>query len=659
MKTNNILKGIAAMMLCLAAGQEGATAQNISRRSLDAIPAFTQSQYGRMPYSATTATAARAAKAEDNMQVVVSEDFSLFKAGSEEAPDMTNILTSEGYIMYDYVQTYGWLGIKVFQAGGCAYLADGTTALLATPILNLSGSEGNFTIKVSYRTKSNGKFIVIWGNGSAPIGSSQGEASTDKWNTLEIKAEGGMEETMIQFYGDGTEVFIDDISIEQESVAPPTISKPEGLSATDITGTSFTANWSSVVGAEKYLVSVYYHEDNQRCYIEENKEVETTSCHIDGLPEDKICFFNVKATNENATSVESMEAVVKEASEDVGTPEALPATEITEDGFRANWTEAENAILYSLYTYSIYTVPETGDYVIEDENFNKITSGTPENPEYNIQSGTLNDYTIYPNWEGLTTVLAEGMIGLKNYYAVAGVYSTLYTPIYVIESAGTPGTVTVTIDAKQVNCSSNTEIGVCLVDAETEEQTEWEKRTFSSDEETFEFTFDTGFETYYAAISFADNNDRYGTTAVVFIDNVKVTQQLAQGDRLSKMYSADTAYNTTFYRSITDKPAGEQFIYFVGAVTNGAEEYLYSDISNEVMVDYSAVEKTAHTGCRIYSCGDMLRIEAENETPVEITDLTGAVRESFTAPAGCTDVQLERGVYIVKAGNTTAKAVIR
>lgn len=659
MRTNDIVKGIAAMMLCLVAGHEGATAQNTGRRGLDTIKTFTLSQCGRMPYNAATAAATRATKAESEMQVVASEDFSLFAAGSEEAPDMTNILSSEGYIMPEYVHTYGWLGINVFQAGGCAYLADGTTALLATPVLNLAGSEGNFTIKVSYRTKAEGKFIVIWGSGSTPTGSSQGTASTEKWNTLEIKATGGMEETMIQFYGDGTEVFIDDISIEQENVALPSISRPEGVSATDITETGFTANWNNVAGAEKYLLSVYYHEDNRRCYVEEDKEVQTTTCHIDGLPQGKTCFFNVKAENESATSEESAEVVIKAASENVGTPEAMPATDISRKGFRANWTEAENAILYSLYTYSIYTVQQTGDYVIEDENFDRITEGTTANPEYNSLNGTLNEYTQFPNWEGLTTVLAEGMIGLKNYYATAGIYSTLYTPIYVVESAGTPGAVTITVDAKLVNCSDRTEIGVCLVDAETEEQTEWERRSFSSDSETMEFTFDTGFETYYAAICFADENDTYGTTAVVFIDNVTVTQKLTEGDRVSKMYSADTAYNNTFYCPITEKKAGEQFIYFVGAVTNGAEGYIYSDISNEVMVDYSSVEETAHTRCRIYSCGDMLRIETENETPVEITDLTGAVRKSLTATAGCTEVQLERGIYIVKAGNTTEKAVIR
>lgn len=72
----------------------------------------------------------------DEKTVVLQETFSKFTAGSEEAPDMTNILNSEGIILQDYIETYGWAGISVYQAGGCAYLANDGESLLATPILD-------------------------------------------------------------------------------------------------------------------------------------------------------------------------------------------------------------------------------------------------------------------------------------------------------------------------------------------------------------------------------------------------------------------------------------------------------------------------------------------------------------------------------------------
>ena len=68
------------------------------------------------PMATTRAMAPEA----DNMEVVLAEDFSKFTAGSEENPDMTNILTSEGVIMQDYISTYGWSGINIYQPEAAA-----------------------------------------------------------------------------------------------------------------------------------------------------------------------------------------------------------------------------------------------------------------------------------------------------------------------------------------------------------------------------------------------------------------------------------------------------------------------------------------------------------------------------------------------------------
>ena len=51
---------------------------------------------------------------------------------------------------------------------------------------------------------------------------------------------------------------------------------------------------------------------------------------------------------------------------------------------------------------------------------------------------------------------------------IMGYYSMLYTPIYFVES-NTASTVTISMDVKRVDCSAATEVGVCLVNAATEE----------------------------------------------------------------------------------------------------------------------------------------------------------------------------------------------
>ena len=201
----------------------------------------------------------KAAKAGESQAVVISEDFSKFAAGSEEAPDMTNILNSEGAIMQDYVHTYGWAGISIYQAGGSCFLADGTQALLITPVLNLADNNGDFVVSLSYRMQSGtGNFKVISGSAAGPIAKADLDA-TAEWQDVTLEFPGGVSQTVIQFYGDAP-AFVDNISITQVQsgeVVPDVLPAPQVSEATGITATGFTANWSAVEGATAYLLDVF------------------------------------------------------------------------------------------------------------------------------------------------------------------------------------------------------------------------------------------------------------------------------------------------------------------------------------------------------------------------------------------------------------------
>ena len=224
-----------------------------------------------------------AAQAAEDETVVLSENFDKFTAGSEEAPDMTNIVDSQGVIMQDYIQTYGWSGVNVFQAGGCCYLSDGKMALLATPVLDLSKNDGNFTVKVSFRAQSGStNFYIAWGGVSEAIGRRYAVIDT-RWGVVEVPCTGGLSQTMIQFYGDAP-VFIDDVEITQLDVEEePAIAAPVPTEATDITETGFTANWNEVVGATSYLLDVFYFENNEQQYFLQDEEVTGISCPVTGL----------------------------------------------------------------------------------------------------------------------------------------------------------------------------------------------------------------------------------------------------------------------------------------------------------------------------------------------------------------------------------------
>ena len=603
-------------------------------------------------------------KAGETTTVVLSEDFSKFTAGSEDASDMTNITTSDGEIMQDYINTYGWSGVNIYQAGGCCFLADGTEALLMTPSIDLSADNGNFEIQFSYRAQSGSANVYII---SQTIGGPQPhgmKASCDEnWKTGVATFNGyGGSQTVIQFYGDAP-IFIDDITITQKesSETVSTISAPVIMDATDVTDNSFTANCQTVTTATAYLLDVFYFSDNQPQYVIKDYQTTNTSEPVSGLQAGRLYYYSVQATDGTLTSDESAIMAAIKPVQDLDTPVATAATEVSKDGFRANWNSVDSAAYYSLTTVSEYKVPQSGTFVLDDETFDKVTSGTINAPEYNSIECSLDQYTEHPDWLGITTLLANGMIGLKNYYAMMGSYSMLYSPLYQVSTAN-PGEIKATISAQMVNCTNGTRLGVALVDAETGDilGNGWQFVTLSNEMTSYDFDLGTS-NYYYIAIGFSDPNDTYGTTGMVFIDGVKITQEMEAGTTLSRIYRYDTAYNNSFYVETPDSPDGENFYYYVTAVSNGTDDYVYSEPSNVVVVDTNTGIGNAVTadGTTITASAGQINISATEACTVSVFDMSGRTVRQLGTVEGSTSFPIEPGAYIVKCGETVRKVLVR
>lgn len=144
---NSLIRKTLAIALCAwavtASADNGVWAKRNTARK--AIPAATDGTplkrltgahaLGRIN-TQPQAARSEAGTARAGIVTVISENFNKMTSGADGAPDLnTNIVGSDGVIYQDYVQTYGWAGINIFQAGGSCYLADGQTSLLATPCL--------------------------------------------------------------------------------------------------------------------------------------------------------------------------------------------------------------------------------------------------------------------------------------------------------------------------------------------------------------------------------------------------------------------------------------------------------------------------------------------------------------------------------------------
>ena len=218
--------------------------------------------------------AGEAADETPNLQVLLEEDFSKFTAGSEATPDATDVAdATTGYIADELTNTPGWNGSGVFQAGGCAYIGivdEGTdnedTGFLNTSTFDGSGNGGYIVVTFRARVAEEGatdavEFVSIDEddiNESDPMSGVvdyKQVAITDQWAEYEVELKSGAANASIQLYAYQSPIYIDDIKVVQ--TVKIDVLAPEALAATNVTPTSFTANWSAVEGATSYMLTVF------------------------------------------------------------------------------------------------------------------------------------------------------------------------------------------------------------------------------------------------------------------------------------------------------------------------------------------------------------------------------------------------------------------
>lgn len=191
---------------------------------------------------------------------LLTEDFSNFTAGSVESPDAIRLddpVTNE--IADTYFNTPGWYGLEVYQAGGCAYIDFshdyGETGMLITPLVKTTGC---ITIKCRMKSVSPGGDNVGY-NIAKEVGdeieiwdSNIGYLNADEWTDVEWFTTYGGDDTFIYLFSYEAPVYIDDIEIIHHYMPVPTL-----LPETNITDTSFTANWVAIEDADEYNFFIY------------------------------------------------------------------------------------------------------------------------------------------------------------------------------------------------------------------------------------------------------------------------------------------------------------------------------------------------------------------------------------------------------------------
>lgn len=191
---------------------------------------------------------------------------------------------------------------------------------------------------------------------------------------------------------------------------------PVALAATDVTYSSFTANWEACEGATSYNL---YWGDVDGENVNEVNNISETCYEVTGLQPEQEYAYWVEAVYPAGTSAGSEMINVTTAPLPIVVPVLNDPTadDITTSSFRASWEAVDNAESYTLRVNK-YTAPEPSSYtLVLQETFDSLQAAT------NDIGDILDDYLSNPGWTGSKLYPENGGLRLASRNAAGSLVS--------------------------------------------------------------------------------------------------------------------------------------------------------------------------------------------------------------------------------------------
>ena len=379
---------------------------------------------------------------------------------------------------------------------------------------------------------------------------------------------------------------------------------------------------------------------------------------VTGLSPEEDYFYTVRAANNRFVSEPSKEIEVFGVSQ----PEALPATDVTDSCYTANWTCNTKVDVFRVEQIQVNTVQEdTKDYPILYEDFSKVTSefkesdiadGFIETGDYTSTYLPIDDLTHIAGWKASSTQRVEGWLGGMGLdESQTGVIAgAIVTPTLNLSHNDGECNVTVRAWGNQgdyliVRGNNPAAYGaIAFPEGGFVEQTVTVPTCMAKDKLTFYSN------NYYPFL----------------IDYIKITQDVKAGDKV-EVITESTVTDDASVRSLVmqhpDFGEGHDVCYRVTGL-----RYYHGDKTNAVASAPSnmVVVSPASTG-----------ISAMGQSVQDITATQGAINVRTTNPAtvyvynatgqlvanrrcvGATRIALAPGLYIVRVNATTTRLVVK
>lgn len=587
--------------------------------------------------------------AQDDVKVIIDEDFSVFTNGSEEQPGTEDI--ADGYFSTLSAKLSGWSGKYVYEAGGMLKIGDQGN-LTTKAMTGISTTK----IKVSFDVRSvdeMGMYIVAAGD-AEPV---QGFLEDGDWHHVSH-----VFEMDYSFLWSGAKVvfspfmiangmLIDNVKVEASDAF---FVAPEALQPTEADGTSFTARWTEVNGATGYLLDVY---DGEKNYLLKDKEVTGTSYEVTGLTEGKTYYFTVRAVQDDNISDYSNEIEVVEVISELPAPKALPATDVTAAGFTANWEAVDKASQYLVTLNCTKVLTANEDVNVFEDDFSGVTIGTLDNPEIFYMADDINMYVRQPGWECQNYCLAEGYIGIAPYEKNG------YVKTPKIDLSKNGGAFTLKLNLAETyygSYKSGGTVTINIYNGDNATPVETQSLTTESGFKDYTFTFTKGAAETYVEVAYG------GTMNKIMIDNFVISQSLKAGDSYSYVYAEKEVSDGTSCKF--DAPIDENTSYsytvkaYARTVIDGEIDMLASEASAPVTVDITStginsVDAAGET--RVYAVDGGVVVELDADATIRVYTVSGQQVAVVAGHAGTNRIATPSGLVIVNADGSSRKVMVK
>lgn len=601
---------------------------------------------------------------DDNVTVIIDENFNTFTEGSEDAPATTDIGGYSGKL-----KKHGWGGSssKVYEAGG--KLKVGGSGTLETPKLN--GAVSTQVIKITARLRAAADYGEAITFSVGYSFNKQVVLTDNQWHDVTIYAGSASSYSTIKIKPLFEGFFIDEI----KAVTSPTIvAVPEPQLPSQADGVSFTAKWTHDRTNTDYLLDVYSKADNgSKEYVLKDEVVKPLTQYVsdvtkkvEGLDASKTYYYTVRGRNKNdIVSDYSNEIQVIRVLKSIDAPKAIAATGVTATSFRANWEAVAEAKRYAVNLSKTTTLQAETTVKVLDENFDKVNKGSLESVEFGSIS-EFDTYTKAPGWHAVLFALASGHMVLSPYSTAA----SLTTP--KLDLTADNGACTVNFNMAEGaygHYTSGSKVTVSLYDTNPNvdgfEGTPLESKTVTTNKgfADYKVEFTKGSATSYIMFSY----DNGGTTNKIFFDAINVEQKMPAGAKVTTAISVNETEDTHYDFTIDSPEDNTVYSYTVNAigqtVVDGELADLYSNESNKIEVSLSGsvgIDNVDNQGDVVVKADNgTISVSLATAGRIAVYDLTGRLIAQTYGKAGANTLSVaQRQVVVVRAANKSFKLAL-